>query len=344
MSIEKSIFISKTELSRFVETKYGILPIEVERLYGGSANCYKLTAADACYFLKEFPSNFNKKKLIREAQVCQCLDEQGIPTCQFIKTLKNDLLTTYRGRIFHLQQYLSGRTLEHMTKEQLCKSAHMLGKIHNALKEATFLRDGFPDPWFDDWTKEKTLEKHRLVLEDLPNSTLDEGRKAQVAEACRMKMRLVEEWKEDCLQFKCLTKVNTHGDYNNLQLLWTEDGSEIKAVVDFSSAARLPAVWEVIRSYSISEKASFQGGDMDVEGFWQYFKNYLEEYELTEFDVQNMSSFYYYNLLRSTFGLNSSNKNLVDFALWRAKMCQYLAVNHEKISAYLLAQYRASRK
>ena len=91
MSIERSIFNSKTEVASFVESKYGIIPTEVERLYGGSANCYRLTVGGSYYFLKEFPRNFDKAALLREARICTLLAEKGISSSVFIKTLKNDL-------------------------------------------------------------------------------------------------------------------------------------------------------------------------------------------------------------------------------------------------------------
>jgi hypothetical protein len=79
MSIERSIFNSKTEVASFAESKYGIIPTEVDRLYGGSANCYRLTVGDTYYFLKEFPRDFDKAALLREMRVCALLAEKGVP-------------------------------------------------------------------------------------------------------------------------------------------------------------------------------------------------------------------------------------------------------------------------
>ena len=344
MSIERSIFNSKEEVSRFVKTKYGIVPDEVERLYGGSANCYRLTVGASCYFLKEFPRNFDKAALLREARVCQLLSEKGVPTSEFIKTLKNDDTGTYRGRVFHLQRFLDGVTIEKLTKEQLTKSAEMLSIIHNALEEATFLKKAFREEWFDDWRREDSIEKHEEIMRGLPLSKKALVDQKRAAQACCIKINLLREYDYEHTKFKDLKKVNTHGDYNSLQLLWDKDGKDITAVVDFSNASKLPAVWEIVRSYTLGAKECENGERIDAQGLWEYIEKYLEKAELSLFDIENMIPFYYYNLLRSTYGFNLTSKSALAFALWRTRLCQYLKVNGENITQYLCEKYKALNK
>ena len=344
MSIERSIFNSKTEAASFVENKYGIIPTEVERLYGGSANCYRLTVGDSYYFLKEFPRNFDKAALLRESRVCALLAEKGIPSSVFIKTLKNDDVCAYRGRIFHLQKFINGVTSEKFTEEQLMKSADMLATIHNALEGATFLKLGFREIWFEDWTKQASIEKHEEIIRELPFSKKAAYYQNRAAEACRIKINLLRLYNFDHLKFKDLKTVDTHGDYNNLQLLWDKDCKEIRAVIDFSNAAKLPAVWEIVRSYTLGAKECVNGDKIDAEGLWRYIRKYLEKAELSLFDIENMIPFYYYNLLRSTYGFNLTSKSALDFALWRTKLCQYLQENGQRITQYLCARYIEYKK
>ena len=344
MSIERSIFNSKTEVASFAESKYGIIPTEVERLYGGSANCYRLTVGDSYYFLKEFPSNFDKGALLREERVCALLAEKGVPTSVFIKTLKNDDICKYRGRIFHLQTFIHGITIERFTDEQMMKSAEMLATIHNALEEANFLRLGFRDSWFEEWTKQYSIDKHEEILKELPLSRKEIYYQNCAAEACKIKIELLRAYDYDYLKFKDLKKVNTHGDYNNLQLLWDKEGRQIKAVVDFSNAAKLPAVWEIIRSYTLGAKECVNGDYIDMEKLWKYIRKYLEKAELSLFDIENMIPFYCYNLLRSTYGLTLTSKSALEFALWRTKLCGYLQENGQKITKFLCAQYVEYKK
>ncbi len=339
MSIEHSIFNSKEEASRFVENKYGIIPTEVERLYGGSANCYRLTVASSYYFLKEFQPNFDKAALLREAKVCQLLAEKGIPTSVFIKTKKNDDVCAYRGRIFHLQTFIHGKTLGKLQESQLMKSAEMLATIHNALESASFLKLAFRESWFDEWTKEISIEKHEEIIRNLPLSKKAMRYQECAAQACRVKMGLLQNYQYDTAKFKLLKTVNTHGDYNHLQLLWDENGKEIKAVVDFSNAAKLPAVWEIVRSYTLSAKECEKGDYISKEGLWAYVKTYLEKAELSLFDIENMIPFYYHNLLRNTYGLDLTSRSGLEFALWRTRICQYLYLHGEEITQYLCQKY-----
>ena len=339
MSIERSIFNSKSEAAKFVENKYGIIPTELVKLYGGSANCYRLTVGDSYYFLKEFPHNFDKAFLLREARVCQLLAEKGVPTSVFIKTLKNDDTCTYRGRIFHLQKFINGVTLERLTEKQLMKSAEMLATIHNALQEADFLKASFREGWFDEWSPKDSIERHQAIIDELPKSKKNIFYQQKAADACHIKMNLLRAYDGNPSIFKHLKCVNTHGDYNNLQLLWDRSGGEICAVIDFSNAAKLPAVWELVRSYTLAAKECEHGDKIDPAGLWRYVRKYLEKAELSLFDIQNMLPFYYYNLLRSTYGLNLTNKSALEFAIWRTKLCQYLKENEKKITQYLCAKY-----
>ncbi len=62
-----------------------------------------------------------------------------------------------------------------------------------------------------------------------------------------------------------LTQGNSHGDYNNFQLICSDN--DIKSVIDFSGAAYVPLVWEVMRSYTYSAEECRNAKDMDFEKF-----------------------------------------------------------------------------
>lgn len=74
----------------------------------------------------------------------------------------------------------------------------------------------------------------------------------KIIDVCDRKINLLNEFDMDYMTFTNLKRVNSHGDYNNLQLLC--DKNNITAVIDFSSAAKLPAVWELICSYTYGAK------------------------------------------------------------------------------------------
>ncbi len=58
-----------------------------------------------------------------------------------------------------------------------------------------------------------------------------------------------------------------------MQILCADD--EIKAVIDFSSAAKIPALWELMRSYMQSASDTKNPADFDAEKFQGYVRSYF---------------------------------------------------------------------
>ena len=128
-------------------------------------------------------------------------------------------------------------------------------------------------------------------------------------------------------------------NYHDKEKYGTITKNKINAVIDFSSAASVPAVWEIIRSYSYGAKECINGSNIDLIKFKEYIEKYLKYSKLDLFDISNMAGFYYYNLLRSTYGLNSENRNLNDFAVWRTGLCKYLSESYNDIDLYLFNEF-----
>ena len=153
---------------------------------------------------------------------------------------------------------------------------------------------------------------------------------------------MLKAYGEDHLKYNNLKTFNSHGDYSRLQILCDIAKNKINAVIDFSGAASVPAVWEIIRSYSYGAKECINGSNIDLIKFKKYIEKYLKYGKLDLFDISNMAGFYYYNLLRSTYGLNSENRNLNDFAIWRTGLCKYLSESYNDIDLYLFNEFRGS--
>ena len=338
MAVEKSIFLNNDDIALFINKRYDIKPICIEALSGGSANCYKILCKNGAFFLKEFQDKFNKNTLENEIFVRQELVKNGIPTSNFIKSINDDYIVEKNGRFFHLQGYIDGVTLGRNCFEPplLFESAKMLGKINQCLSNIDALPDGFPDSWFDEWDKRKSIKKHTDILKNIESSELRDDLKQKVISACHKKIDLLEKYNFDYLVYKQLKKVNSHGDYNNLQIICEKDLSKIKAVIDFSSTSYIPAVWEIIRSYTYSAKECVDGNDIDLHSLKAYLDQYLKYYDLPLFDISNMTGFYYYHLLRSSFGLNSTDEKTIEFALWRTNLCDYLSKTHQEIDEFLI--------
>ena len=142
---------------------------------------------------------------------------------------------------------------------------------------------------------------------------------------------------KDFTQTKNLTVKATHGDYNVLQFIY--ENGKIKAIIDFASAAKLPVVWEIIRSYSYLDKEC-QNGKINIPNLIDYIKEYLKYSELNEYDLKYMPFIYLTQLLNSTYGykqyLQNHNEELLKFGIERTNYCRNLLETSDEISKILL--------
>lgn len=148
----------------------------------------------------------------------------------------------------------------------------------------------------------------------------------------------MNDYREDYLKYKELTKVSKHGDYNHLQILCNIEQNKIKAIIDFSGAEYILAIWEIIRSYSYGSSECSKP-EINPQRLKQYIDRYLTYGTLSLFDVSNMAGFNYHNLLGSTYGLNSNNDKHIEFALWRTDFCEYLSRSYKDIDKFLFKEY-----
>ena len=102
----------------------------------------------------------------------------------------------------------------------------------------------------------------------------------------------------------------------------------------------MPIVWEIIRSYSYVDKEC-KDGVFNLNTFIDYVKEVMKYIKLTEYDLKYMPYIYIFQLVSSTFGYKQYNNDysktgLLDFALFRTNLCNYLYDNLEVISNELL--------
>lgn len=235
MAVENSIFLNIDEIKNFVFRYYQIKPIHIEKINNESANCYKIVCENENFFLKEFQSKFDEYLIKKEIFVCRKIEQYGIPTSQFFETKNGDCIIEKGGHQLHLQKFIDGCTLDRncFTKSLLLDSAEFLGKINLCLNDVDFLPNGFPDSWFDEWTLSKSIAKHINIMNDVEISDMREDLKQKIIYACKTKVDLLEKYNMDYLKFKKLKKVNSHGDYNNLQIICEKDLSKLKQLLIF---------------------------------------------------------------------------------------------------------------
>jgi hypothetical protein len=137
------------------------------------------------------------------------------------------------------------------------------------------------------------------------------------------------------VDFDRLTRCNTHGDYHVRQLICGE--TEIKAVIDLTTACVHPVIWELIRSYSFTDPQC-QAGAIEITHLKEYIAHYLRYGYLSAYDLRMMPYLYFYQLLRSNylqqyFEADASGKSLaLDLAVWSTQLCRWFEAHSDSLA------------
>lgn len=340
MALEHSV-LNEQIIIDLLKEHWNISVVQAEKMPLGSANCYCVSSEKEQYFLKEFQSDFQADDLVREANLTSYLLEHGIPTARFITTISGKMYIEYQKHCICLEEYIEGKQFGYydFPKVFLKKEAAMLGRIHQCLSGYD-LPEGMDENWVNAFSVSETKEKYDELLAILENHKTDRLYD-KIKEELLYKKELADYCEELKHHYAGISYVSTHGDYQGCQLIF--EGEDIKAVIDFSAARKVPAVWELMRSYVQSSGYSRSQAKIDVQELTEYVKEYMEYFPLTETDLKAMPYVYLFQLARSRFGYtqyltsNSEDREgLIKFAFWRTAICREVKENAETIVNTLL--------
>ena len=338
MPLEKSV-LDVEKISAILKNEYGLHLVGCERLAAGSANCFKVTCKEGDFFFKEYQSNITPETVDTEADVVAYLGSRDYPVAGFIKTVNGRICTTYKDHVIGVQDYVEGQTYPNdLPRPLLPECAKYLGIMHAILKDYPLAVD-MDYGWAAGISKDAVARKFNALLIALDEDKSD-PHYHKIREDLLFKKELaasIDGWKA---YFKDVTFASTHGDYSACQLICDEKG--IKAVIDFSSAKCLPAVWEIMRSYIQSGEVSRKGSNFDVSDFSIYVKEYMKYAPLTTRDLGAMPYIYLFQLAQSGYGYKEylitkteNKEELLAFAFWRTDICREIYRKAEDISRTL---------
>ena len=339
MALETTL-LNEGRIAALLRTHYGMTCTGVERLPLGSANCYRVTNGKKQYFLKEFQSDFSTDDLVREAALVDYLASRGIPVARFLPTAQGEWLVRYEGRLITLSEYIEGITYgyDDMPPHRLGDLAAMLGRLHAALRDYPLPTD-MGREWLEAYSAERTAQTYDALLTTAA-SRADDPNTPQIVADLTYKKELAYRLEGYKKYYDGVSYIASHGDYQGCQLIWQEEG--IRAVIDFSSARTLPAVWEVMRSFVQSSEVCRQDAKVDLAALCDYVRTYMRYFPLSRTDLASMPYVYLFQLARSRYGYpqyldgtSEDAESLLHFATWRTAMCREVESRAKEIACAL---------
>ncbi|MHB0913287.1 MAG: aminoglycoside phosphotransferase family protein [Armatimonadota bacterium] len=337
--LEQSV-ASLGEIRSILADGFGIRDVrEVSGLAGGNTSLYLVTTDSERLVLKQFPQGYMVGGVLKEPEIASLLSAHGVPTTRFLPALSGEHALLFRGRVFHLREYVEGRTYANNTAPEwlIRDSAILLGRIHKALVHAAPLPDGLAGEWFVFDAAERLGKLANLLreAESLPESKVKE----RIVEDLAYKCDAVSKTLEVRVDPGRLTRLNSHGDYSVRQLVCGP--YSVRAVIDLSGACVLSAAWEIIRSYTMADPRC-AGGEIEAARLIRYLKWYKEP--LSSYDLWAMPLIYMLHLLRSDVGYRqyidhpcADTERWIRFGFWRTRLARGLMERWEELAWELTA-------
>lgn len=335
--IEQTKF-NNEEIKKILKQKYNLNIKSIQKINRGSANIFKIETKDEKYILKEFQSKYNQKEIEKEVHVINHLKNKNLPAPEYLKNVDGTFMFVHQGNTCIIEKYIEGNTIEKNTGniKKLKESAKYLALIIKGLEDYPYddLWNCNLDKYSDKETFSQSIQKYNQIIERSKGDKYEDIITKDLTDKIEMiKTILIK----DLTQIKNVTVKATHGDYNVLQFIYEKE--HIKAVIDFASAAKLPVVWEIIRSYSYLDKEA-KNGKINIANLVSYTKEYLKYEFLNEYDLKYMPYICLPQLLNSTYGykqyLQNQSEELLKFGIERTNYCRTLFKDSDEISQKLL--------
>lgn len=303
---------------RLLKKHYGLRVQTLTHVSEGVGGEVYIAETDAGRFvLKGTPRGAERAD--NEPYIAEHLARQDIPVAEYLRAGDGEWFVPRGKTQYLLQRFVEGKTYSYHEAPAwlLPESARMLGKLQTALAGVEPLPPVFGQDHFDYL---RSGDRRASYMK-----TLERAKKAgdwDVALDVEYRLSQLHRTQERTYDYTRFTVGNTHGDFKIQNIICGED--RIAAVIDLSSACRLPLCMEVIRSYTHAAPAP------DAEGLRAYTEEYMRYAPLNDYDLQNMPYVFRDQLLAFDFYgqyYNSKHSNRADFlaqARWATGILKWL--------------------
>ena len=327
-------------INELVLQNYGLTVDSIEKSsVGAGSDTYFITCGTQKYVLK-FPCESEMNHPNSEPFLCEYLLKRGLSVCEFIRNNSNSFISKdENGRKFHLQKYVQGKVygLNEAPAWLLKESAQTLGKIHTVLTDYRGLPDGIGKDFFKYKTPKNSIRSYTSTLE-----TAKQQGDTAIEDDLLYRIDLLKKFPEFEFDLSKLSCKSTHGDYSICQLICGE--SQIKAVIDWTSACVHPIVWEIIRSFAYAAPSS-KDGKIDISEFLEYVSHYLNFGKLNSYDVAMMPKLFYYQLAvcdyyRQYYESTADNRDIyLHQAVFSTKLMKWFEKNIDYLTQCLMETF-----
>lgn len=322
---------------RMLHDEYNIDVTYIERMMGGTTECYQVYGKNGKYFLKIFEDGKKLDEVIREYKMLEILRENKIPVPQVIKNNDGKIGLICNGRVLMIQGFISGKTFHNseLSEDMLMESALLLGRMHQVLKKEYDVKRK------DSLDREEVRKQIDYLLRKIDNIKDDENYEL-LKEILEYRKSKLDDVYEDMEMFNNITYGLSHNDYSKRQLIYNRG----LYVVDFSSSDIVPLAWEVIRSFILSTEACKNGKPFDIELFEKYVDVYLQFLELTEDDIKAMPYLMMKQLVSSNYGFMeyiNGQKEEIEYLKWKYEIELFLEEKMKMITDSLQKKYVRKR-
>ncbi|MBP3337869.1 MAG: phosphotransferase [Lachnospiraceae bacterium] len=278
-------------IGEILKQEYEIDVQSIEQMTTGvGGDTFKVQAPDGKFIIKIADANeMNHPET--EPEVCEHLLKKGLAVSKFLKNKTGSYVTLYdEKRICHIQRFVEGNVFSANAVPDwfMEQSPLLLGRIHNALQDFKQLPVGIGKDFFKYMTPQNAKQSYINSYEAAKERGED-----RILEDLEFRINFTEkiaDWNFDVDKLTCL---NSHGDYTVNQIICGDN--QINAVIDWTSACVHPAIWEITRSFYLSEPTCVNG-ELNETKFKKYVDRYCSEVALTQYDKDNLLSLYYYQL------------------------------------------------
>lgn len=317
--------LNERELLNFIKNTYNNISDNcyLESANLGTGKNYLLKCGvKTKFFVKYFDQYSVYENLQDEIHANKILVNNDYPTPHYVLNRRSEFITPIdESSSIIIQEWVTGITPEKfsLTISQSINAIKLLARANILLKECNF------KPMFLDLIN--NINKRKEETKKLLNIFILKKRTNLIIKNILIeKIKCLDLLENIDIDIEKFTFVNSHGDYNCLQLMMGNN-KEIKYVVDFSRVSKVPAIWEIIRFYSFADPKC-RNCKIDSKYLTKIINEYEKYIRLSIYDKKNAYILYAIQILSSHFGYkqyieDGDEKNL-DFAIWRVNFAKEL--------------------